>query len=76
MEVEENQEGEEVLVFHTYRFPLLAVSSYKYLESMIMTDNDDWVAVICNIGEVWNQLKKCCGYWGRRWKHAGILSYL
>ena len=55
MEVEENQEGEEVLVFHTYRFPLFAVSSYKYLESMIMTDNDDWVAVICNIGEVWNQ---------------------
>ena len=50
MEVEETQEGESVAVFHAYGYPLSAVSSYKYLGSMIMSFNDDWVAVILNIG--------------------------
>ena len=55
MAVEEMQEGEAVAVFHAYRFPLSAVSSYKYLGSMIMTSNDDWMAVIFNTGELQKQ---------------------
>ena len=53
--VEEKQEGKEVVVFHAYGCPILVVSSYKYLESIIMAANDDWVAVILNLGEVRNQ---------------------
>ena len=52
MAVEETQEGKAVAVLHAYGCPLSAVSSYKYLGSMIMASNDDWVAVILNLGEV------------------------
>ena len=55
MAVEETQEGEAVTVFHAYGFPLSAVSPYKYLWCMIMTSNDDWVAVILNTGELQKQ---------------------
>ena len=55
MAVEEWQEGEAVAVFHAYICPLSVVSSYKYLGSMIMAYNDDWVAVILNFGEVHKQ---------------------
>ena len=55
MAVEETQEGEAVVVFHAYGCPLSVVSSYKYLGSMIMAPNDDWVAVILNLGEVQKQ---------------------
>ena len=35
--------------------PLSTVSSYKYLWCMIMAPNDDWVAVILNLGEMQKQ---------------------
>ena len=41
MAVEEAQEGEAVVVFHEYGFPLSAVLPYKYLGNMIMAFNDD-----------------------------------
>ena len=52
MAVEETQEGEAVEVFHAYGCPLSAVSAYKYPGIMIMEADDDWVAVILNLGEV------------------------
>ena len=55
MAVEETQEGETVAVSHAYGCPLSAVSPYKYLGSMIMASNDDWVAVILNLGELQKQ---------------------
>ena len=51
----DRQEVEAVAVLHAYGSPLSTVSSYKYLGSMIMAPNDDWVAVILNLGEVLKQ---------------------
>ena len=53
--MEETQEGDGVVVFHAYGCPLSILSSYKYLGSMIMISNDDWVEVILNFGEVQKQ---------------------
>ena len=55
MAVEDNQEGEALAVFHEYGCPLSIFSSYKYLGSIIMESNDDWVAVILKLGEVRKQ---------------------
>ena len=55
MAVEETQEWGAVPVFRAYGCPLSAVSSYNYLGSKIMASNDDWVAVILNLGEVKKQ---------------------